>query len=136
MSSPFIDDDEADERSEEAWQIARDIVASLPPPSWPPLPMAFDAVPAEYRAIIDGPARVSLNEAYFYGLAYSALTVRLSLDANGIRAGWPLLAEVSDEPPRLVSYETTLADLDARTLRIMSGRFTALAALCDKLARG
>ena len=129
MPFPFVDDDEADEQSAEAWDIARAVIAALPPPTWPPLPVVFDALPDEYRAAVAEPTRAALQEAYFYGVALAEVTIDVALDANGIRWSVPELSE----PARLRSYETLLSDRSPGELRMMATRFDGLAKLCRKM---
>jgi hypothetical protein len=139
--TPFEDDPELERKSAEAWQIARDIVAKLPPAAWPDLPeivgrLAQFLTAAQARDLSTD-VRQALNEAYFYGLAFGLRSLDARLDPNGLRIQSPPLAEAHPEAAdwRLISFETALQEHSAASLRIMAGRFKGLADLCQQLAR-
>lgn len=109
-------DAERDALSDEAWSLAREIVARLSPPEWP-----MDDAPQ--------------SEAYLYGVLFTVLTLEATADLSGIWFRFPPLAEVGVERSRMISYETLLPflarEVPAREAEWFAARFRRLAAICE-----
>lgn len=140
------DDDQDDELSEEAWEIARRIAASAPSDNWPPLPSIIGSLEqfltsTQFEALKCESNR-ALNEVYFYGLVYASLTMDIRFDVQGARLRMPALLEVgeADAGSRLISYEGLLPFMDRpvskQEAKWLADRLRGLAAICDKKAKG